>query len=148
VSGDELATFLLARIGDDEATARKAAFGWGAEWRSEVDTDEEWAVVHADGKRDMVGCEDGDVTDHIARHDPARVLAECEAKRRIVEAFEDERQRKDIYNRDYPLGLLTTEGDLRARQSSNARWAGLDIAVRALAAVYASHEDYRAEWAL
>ena len=76
----------------------------------------------------------------------ARVLRECEAKRRIVEAWEDERQRKDIYNRDYPLGLLTTDGDLRARLSANARWAGLDVAAGALASVYADHADYREEW--
>jgi len=77
---------------------------------------------------------------------PDRIRAECEAKRRIVEAFEDERQRMDIYNRDYPLGLLTTEGDLRARLSSNATWAGLEIAVRALALPYADHPEFREEW--
>jgi hypothetical protein len=34
----------------------------------------------------------GDTDDavHIARHDPARVLAECEAKRRIVEWYGEE----------------------------------------------------------
>ena len=57
-----LTEFLLARIAEDEAEARKAGPMWRNEWSAE----------------------DVDVTLHIERHDPARVLAECEAKRRIV----------------------------------------------------------------
>lgn len=76
-----------------------------------------------------------------------RMLAECEAKRRIVEALEDERQRKDIYNRDYDSGRYDfNRNDLLARRASNARWAGLEIAARALATVHADHPDHREEW--
>ena len=60
-------------------TAKRAAWGWGAEWRTEevpADPDTgEWFTVHADGKRDMVGSEDGDVARHIAGMDPAATLA-------------------------------------------------------------------------
>lgn len=59
----------------------------------------------------------GEVADHIARHDPARVLAECEAKRRIVEWASD------------------GEGEFH--------WSTV---LAPLAAVYADHPDYREEW--
>ena len=119
-----LTEFLLARIDEDETMARTAVSPWRNEWTSE----------------------DVGVTMHIERHDPARVLAECKARRRIVAAFEDERIRKDIYNRGYDDGLLTTSDDMRQRWSSNARWAGLEIAARALALPYADHPDYDETW--
>ena len=63
-------------------TAKRAAFGWGGDWTAQVITevtgdvtDEEWAMVHAPGKRIMVECEDGDVIRHIAGMDPATTLA-------------------------------------------------------------------------
>lgn len=151
-----LADFLLARIAEDEAVAKAAGphgrplgghwvsrrpdrpechvygdFGWLVEGPDVETHDSEWGKA---------------VADHIARHDPARVLAECEAKRRIVELLEDERQRKDIYNRDFDRGLLETDGDFQSRHSANARWAGLEAAARALAMPYADHPDFREEW--
>jgi hypothetical protein len=123
----DLATFLLACIAEDEEAAKRAAFGWGAEWLAEHDSAEDWSTVHADGKRDMVGCEDPDVPEHIARHDPARVLAECEAKRRIVAHWPD------------PFG------NWDHTQASAAK-AVKDHALRALALPYADHPDYRDEW--
>jgi len=75
-----------------------------------------------------------------------RALAECEAKRRIVEMFEDECKRRDIYNRAYDNGQLTTNQDLRSRLASNAHCRGLEEAMLALAQVYADHSDFREEW--
>ena len=124
----QLPDFLLARIAEDEEAARRAAFGYGAVWASEADDGEDWSVVHADGKRDMVGCEDGDVTQHVARHDPARVLAECDAKRRIVVAAED-------YD-NHPWGGI---GD-------DDGWTALEWALRVLALPYADHPDYDERW--
>jgi hypothetical protein len=58
-----------------EDLAKRAAFGWGAEWtaRNADEGDLEWSVVDSDGKRDMVGSEDGDITALIATMDPATV---------------------------------------------------------------------------
>jgi hypothetical protein len=73
----DLATWLLDRIAEDEAVAREAqgrsAYGY-------IDTAFEEAVDLAlgEGAREVALA-------HIARHDPARVLAECKSKRRIVE---------------------------------------------------------------
>jgi len=85
-----LTDFLLARIAEDEAAAT-AIYDhdrWiveeddnGDEWVTEVDrADQHWRVAMLR----RIG-----VADHIATHDPARVLAECDAKRRIVEQWDD-----------------------------------------------------------
>lgn len=151
-----LAEFLTARLDEDEAAAREAAqddtYGdratpdgrWrmvGVDYEGESPRPATWALRTYEYE-----CDREPWHLHVTRHDPARVLAEVEGKRRIVEVYIDEGKRKDIYNRDHERGLLTTDGDLRARHSANARWAGLDAAVRALAAVYADHPDYDETW--
>src|SRR5690606_17844004 len=67
---------------------------------------------------------------HIARHDPARVLAECQAKRAIVEHIL-------VQMRDEPT---MTRG--RAHRGLTP-WA---YTLRLFAAVYADHPDYQEEW--
>jgi hypothetical protein len=63
--------------------------------------------------------------------DPARVLAKCEAKLRIVEEVEE--------HRDY---TYATDWDLR----QTAKF--LDDILRILAQPYADHPDFRDEWRL
>lgn len=72
------AEFLLERIQDDERDANMAM--------STVPADEGWYRVAqaAIADPDFV-VRYGVAYPHIARWDPARVLAECEAKRRIIE---------------------------------------------------------------
>lgn len=73
-----IAEFLLARIAEDEAVARAATPGpW--EWEPETEGCGSIGAVGDVGIH--VSDEDAE---HIARWDPARVLAECDAKRRIV----------------------------------------------------------------
>ena len=90
-----LTEFLLARIAEDEAVAQKAG---GDEWEYAAYCGAmQIQTVRVDGTlgyeqhlaitRDYEGLSDSvgeDAGPHIARHDPARVLAECEAKQRIV----------------------------------------------------------------
>jgi len=89
-----LTEFLLARIAEDEAVAKVAAVGVIDNWESwpESRAAAVWLVTkhgRASGVRkghhNMRAANAGmDECEHIARFDPARVLAECEAKRRIV----------------------------------------------------------------
>ncbi len=97
----DIADFLLARIADDEKVA-EAAIGTG------YDLGYRLAVDEVEGHRSGV---------HI---DPDRVLAECEAKRRIVEEW----------------GRVE-------RLGTNGFGPGV---LRHLASVYADHPDYREEW--
>lgn len=76
--------FLLARISEDEAVAQTAA----------ADNDSaRWNVIeivyegiHVYARPSGLDAEGGrgETTAHIQRHDPARVLAECAAKRAII----------------------------------------------------------------
>lgn len=69
---------------------------------------------------------------------PARLLAECAAKRRIVELHQP-RQRSVAHPR--PLGSTVERVEFVGEPV-------YDETLRALASVYADHADYRAEWAL
>jgi len=119
----DLPHFLLARIAEDEAVARACV---GPEWTSGLP-----ATIHPDPTTyrtvvRQVGHVCGSIiavdAEHIARHDPARVLAECEAKRRIVDSYR----------------YLTADPELRMQA-----WT---FALRCLALPYADHPDYREEW--
>ena len=103
----DIVEFLRARLDEDEAVARGGAdpyvlaerHGWvpvGAEW------------------------------EHVARHgDPARVLREVEAKRRIIQEHVDQVEMDD------PCVPIVAGERL----------------LRHLGAVYADHPDYDPEWA-
>lgn len=114
-----LTEFLLARIAEDEAVARLA------ESRRR---DHLWVVT---GMDDAVGVD----------YDPARLLAECEAKRRIVRTLFDTETLATV---EYALG--------RGSGSTLGSWQqighrqGLEEVVSILAAVYSDHPDYRQEW--
>jgi hypothetical protein len=85
VSGMDLSEFLLARIGEDEEAAQAATPGpWEARPYWSASLDDSWASV-PDIMPEPIDARDAS---HIARWDPARVLAECAAKRRIVELVE------------------------------------------------------------
>ena len=84
---------------------------------------------------------------HIARHDPARVLREVEAKRRIVDAYEQALQAEGEW-RERPVP--TRPADLRLHEQEGTEvivaartWRR---ACRALAAVHADRPGYRSEW--
>lgn len=100
-SVDDLITWLRAQIDDDEQTARAAADSML--WHGPVKAGEVWesdrGFVYAEGevpglwdeclwKADTPGRYTREMSEHaahhVARHDPARVLREVEAKRQII----------------------------------------------------------------
>lgn len=123
VTTQTLADFLLARIAEDEAAATAAL---ASRTRPRSTPPGRWiqstpgACVLDGGPNSVARSATAGVIAHIARHDPARVLAECEAKRRIVGQVE--RNVRDV-----------TGG-----------W--LDRILHLLALPYADHPDYRDEW--
>ena len=136
MSTQTIAEFLEARIAEDEAIAQGATAGpWTTMTEETSDGDNIYYTVEHGTEQlcDMAltsrqGWHDAE---HIARHDPSRVLAECAAKRAIIELADH---------------ALATEIE---RRDASALGAGLmhsDVICR-LAAVYASHPDYRQEWA-
>ena len=133
----DLIAFLKARLDEDEAAAKAATPGpWC--WEATGDKDSSWAagLVHDEDGNPLTGeidkgqgviidgvCEsiDGNPADgeHIARHDPARVLHEVAFKRAI-------------------LGQYRTVAGW-----SSDNWP---LSLRLLAAIYSGHPDYRDEW--
>lgn len=108
-----LTEFLLARIAEDEAAAQGATIepvGTGRSWF------DGWSDTHPVGI-------------HIGKWAPTRVLAECEAKRRIV-------AKARVWLDDDPDGTST-------EAMARACWTE---ALQPLAVVYADHPDYREEW--
>lgn len=78
-----LTEFLLARIAEDEADAQSAS---PSPWRVTYD-EGDFGLTTYDYPSDRVVVRTPEPydQDHVARWQPSRVLAECEAKRRIVE---------------------------------------------------------------
>lgn len=95
----DLAEFLLARIAEDEAEARRLVERYGCE-------DDTYWAANADDVVITLGL--------------GRALAECEAKRRIVER------------------AMPNESDDPRTERGRI--------LRVLASVYADHPDYREEW--
>ena len=126
----DLIAFLTARLDEDEAAAKAA---WGVEW--------DWRyVAQPFGERPSIAH-----TVHIARHDPARILREVEAKRAIVGIYAG-----TLALVEHPLVIKEGQfaGKINARDYLDAKreLAVLKPAVEALAAVYRDHPDYRQEW--
>lgn len=135
---DDLVAFLRAQLDEDDRAARAAVAdnAGGPDWINHRGYHPEYqpGLGTPSGIRVLSGT--SGALDHVARHDPARVLREVEAKRRIVEAFTAAAEwsghpscpdeQRDLYRR--------------------AAGAHLD-SCRHLAAVWAEHPGYRPEWA-
>jgi hypothetical protein len=114
-----LVDFLRARLDEDEAVARAATSG---PWSAVEGSSGAW-WVELPNLGDVALDLHGENARHIARHDPARVLADVKAKRAIV-----------------GLGICLA-CDVEGQPCDHA-----DETLRHLASVYADHPDYDATW--
>jgi hypothetical protein len=142
---DDLVQFVRDRLDEDEAVARAAAGQrGGATWHTrEPDGDSTWvhgqyAPDDPEGWRSppvIVGPDEPETAHHIARHDPARVLAEVEAKRRICRDYEN------AVCSLAAAGPGTPPHDLMTGATNM-----LKRTLQLLALPRADHPDYREEW--
>lgn len=130
-----LTEFLLARIAENEAVAREAASIAGTPWRAtygrQVETSRDGYLVTPEDEHSDLDDPADAVSQHIARHDPVRVLAECEAKRRIVQEYTD---------------LLKWDADESDDHGIHGQRIGLEFAVKMLALPDTDHPDYKESW--
>lgn len=143
-----LEDFLLARIEEDEATAKTcvgindlARHINGApipRWKRDgmmvrSDDDDDRNIVR-------VGHTWGAEAEHIIRWDPARALAECASKRALIEiAFETER------TIDGEWGCVHSIEEIRAGECPISQPDGIEM-LQVLARAYADHPDFQEAW--
>lgn len=154
----DLSTFLLARIAEDEADARGASPGpWLYTTVESVGGGALYDKTRVIGSLDYEQLDDHDGSivrhllereadangAHIARHDPARVLAECEAKRRIV-ALHERLSGEHATHPDFPDGSAACVACGWSDGWYAEPWPCETL--KALAVPYADHPDYDESW--
>lgn len=138
---DGLASWLLEQIAEDERRAKAMATEYPTPWDV---ADRGWmARVVADGPHfhEVIRVEQHqvsetawltDVIQHVETWNPDRVLAECDAKRKLVEFW------SQAYTN--PKDVAFT-GPVWDRVRANAQWT-----LRKLALPYADRPGYQEEW--
>lgn len=134
-----LVEFLRARLDEDEAAARNATEGpWFAdhpEPKHWGDDPESALIVEGKVLCILDNQYNGPLNaDHIVRHAPSRVLAEVEAKRRILDDVLPTMQSDEMR-----IAGEWGVGSEPVREAS-------DDLLSLLALPYADHPDYREEW--
>jgi hypothetical protein len=125
-----LVEFLLARISDDAGIAESVS---PPPWHV-VDGDDEVYIISQDFG-EQIAVTDHLNVDHIMQWDPARVLAECEAKRQIVD------HAATVSSMDQQIeSEWGTRGSVPWDEDEGIRL------LRLLALPYADHPDYDQAW--
>lgn len=139
--------FLEARIAEDEAAALP--------FRNELGETKQWRCDDIGGVVRYVGRMEFGLPDllakfdthlegaHVERWDPARVLAECAAKRAILELHGPVEDKGWISGKDHDYLWCGSCGTL---DDSPTPFPCETLG--ALAAVYSDHPDYDKDWAL
>ena len=129
----DLPDFLLQRIAEDEAVARAVST---SDWDATLD-----------GRFIVLWNDNNPLAEHVARHDPARVLAEVAAKRAIANLHAEVTGSTAFYGDD----IETPHGSPACPTCGT--WGEYAVAwpcptLRILAQPYADHADYEQAWAL
>jgi hypothetical protein len=146
---DEIVEFIKTQLDEDEAAVKTMGVErhgrWWASQRIDGSFDPEGTTVYFDVRRSdglgymhlgTPGMLSGPTAAHIARHDPAAVLADVAAKRAVIELYETAK-----------TALEASAGTVLAGAAKlNLRAYG--NAVRALAAAYANRPGFKPEWRL
>jgi len=137
---DDLVTWLRIQIDADERIARAATEG---PWIAEVSGETGHCVIPADAQstrehvaKTQLYAAAADA-EHIARHDPARVLAEVDAKRRILA--------------EHPIARGVSNQPVCATCATRDGYGDLEgdwpcQTARLLALPHAERDGYRDEW--
>jgi hypothetical protein len=141
---NELVAFLRARLDEDAEIANRWLYEYGDQrsWRVVGGRrltygngcSENVVAIDVDSKvlyheRIYVKSDLDDCTEHIARHDPARVLADVDAKRQIIaDCASILSDPPDTWGQGVPVLVLALD------------------TLKNLALPFADHSDYRKEW--
>lgn len=148
-----LVEFLRARLDEDEAAAMLAGATPEERWRRHEYAVREDVPNGGLGVWIAQGCEDEETAAHIARHDPARVLADVAAKREVIAAAAKVAALVDdemmcCHGADELLAGASDD-HLGGTDPIPPDCAGAPVLrqlLSPLAAPYASHPDYQQKW--
>lgn len=127
-----LVDFFRARLDEEDAAAKAAG---GESWQLGLRPDEDIRFVVFDSREVRGGAVDEETLRHIGRHDPASVLRDVEADRRLLDAYEDA-----AGNRGGGEWTDSSAG------YADGMEAGLLLAVKIRAERFSTHRDYRPGW--
>jgi hypothetical protein len=154
---DEMITFVREQLDEDERIAREATPGpWAADDDQEVYSEVDDGPLNepsvANCYRNPRTGDRGANPQHIARHDPARVLREVEAKRKILDELLSLPHYMWQNHDDYGCPKVLDAESWRyvygtAEQVCDCgRDAHVDRSLRLLAAIFSDRPGYREEW--
>jgi hypothetical protein len=166
----DLVAWLRQQLDEDERVALRARQTPRTDWQVTqksgtltIDTDVESQGWKFGGGSGMWQCDDSEddcdryrswawaESAHIARHDPARVLAEVEAKRAILELHDGEHDCRElitgVYPHDWPSAASWGSAGEAWRHASSDHFEGPCPTLRLLAEPYAGRPGWREEWA-
>lgn len=128
----DLARWLGQQLDEDERAARAARdaeFCKDGRWVVKGPFEEGLGSIHSDAGEAVLGEEESvpfAIADHITRHDPARVLREIDAKRKLLAHVVEQIENAEVW---WLEGVLTP-------------------VLKHLAAPYSGRPGFREEWAL
>lgn len=153
--------FLAARLDEDAQAARAATEG---PWRHNPDKHHHLRGTPVFEEAVFAGPVGQDATcvagtgetddpqsmrdaDHIARHDPEQVLRDVAAKRSVIDAYLRDKAHNEALNLNYGAWVNNNPEPYPEVQGGEKKTVpGLEMALRLVAAAYADHPDYLAEW--
>lgn len=128
----DLVAFLRARLDETAAKARAAGAELGGDWYY----DDGHVLARREGDQVATGSQDylePERGEHIACHDPARVLADIEAKRGVLQLVTKAQE-----DAEFP--------DFLVSRPAKVMLLALEPVLQHLAMAHADHPDYRKEW--
>lgn len=133
--------WLLEKIAEDERIARECVAAESMHWKARLDylSDVEGLYIGGYQSEDYSNMSRQGAV-HVARWDPARVLAECEVKREIV----DEHR-----GLEWHVNVRLPEGTPVCSTCGDGEWyahAWPCLTLRYLALGYAARSGFRQEW--
>ncbi|CAL9502776.1 DUF6221 family protein [Streptomyces sp. enrichment culture] len=148
---DELVEWLRTQLDEDERVAREAAHYEAGNWTTEdgypVSVADE-LPEQADTFERVVVFDEGSPSEeqarHIARHDPARVLREVDAKRRLLDLHQPTMNPGRDSDDDDPATWLPVCSTCQVEIARPGDWPCEHL--RLLALPYADRPGYREEW--
>jgi hypothetical protein len=135
---NDIRVFLGARLAADEQIANGAGAGHWYTRALQVNI----VVDELDSPRGAADCFGRDTAIHIARHDPARVLAEVVARRRRLERHRP--KVTEYYDRHGKIATFTACEICGNGGTTDDAWPCVELLDDA--APFAGHEDYDEGW--